>query len=57
VFFAFVIYPVGYALWMASEPSLYADLSQIGPTCTRVRALRYFPTASTISTGTGQGVA
>jgi multiple sugar transport system permease protein len=26
VFFAFVIFPVGYALWMASKPSLYADL-------------------------------
>jgi len=26
VFFAFVVYPVGYALWMASEPSLYAEL-------------------------------
>ena len=26
VFFAFVIYPFGYALWMASTPSLYADL-------------------------------
>jgi multiple sugar transport system permease protein len=26
VFFAFVVYPFGYALWMASEPSLYADL-------------------------------
>jgi multiple sugar transport system permease protein len=26
VFFAFVVYPYGYALWMASKPSLYADL-------------------------------
>jgi multiple sugar transport system permease protein len=26
VFFAFIIYPFGYALWMASNPSLYADL-------------------------------
>jgi multiple sugar transport system permease protein len=26
VFFAFVVYPFGYALWMASEPSLYIDL-------------------------------
>jgi multiple sugar transport system permease protein len=26
VFLAFVIYPLGYALWMASKPSLYADL-------------------------------
>jgi multiple sugar transport system permease protein len=26
VFFAFVLYPLGYALWMASEPSLYVDL-------------------------------
>jgi multiple sugar transport system permease protein len=26
VFFAFVIHPFGYALWMASKPSLYADL-------------------------------
>jgi multiple sugar transport system permease protein len=26
VFFAFVIYPFGYALWMARRPSLYADL-------------------------------
>jgi multiple sugar transport system permease protein len=26
VFFAFAAYPIGYALWMASDPSLYADL-------------------------------
>ena len=26
VFFVFVVYPFGYALWMAREPSLYADL-------------------------------
>jgi len=26
VFLIFVVYPFGYALWMASEPSLYADL-------------------------------
>jgi multiple sugar transport system permease protein len=26
VFFVFVVYPFGYALWMASNPSLYADL-------------------------------
>jgi len=26
VFFAFVVYPYGYALWMASKPSLYVDL-------------------------------
>jgi multiple sugar transport system permease protein len=26
VFFAFAVYPIGYALWMASDPSLYADL-------------------------------
>ena len=26
VFFAFVVYPFGYALWMAREPSLYAEL-------------------------------
>jgi multiple sugar transport system permease protein len=26
VFFAFVIYPFGYALWMARRPSLYVDL-------------------------------
>jgi multiple sugar transport system permease protein len=26
VFFAFAVYPVGFALWMASEPSLYAEL-------------------------------
>ena len=25
-FLAFVVYPFGYALWMASKPSLYADL-------------------------------
>ena len=25
-FFALVVYPIGYALWMASKPSLYADL-------------------------------
>ena len=26
VFFGFVVFPFGYALWMASNPSLYADL-------------------------------
>jgi multiple sugar transport system permease protein len=26
VFLVFVVYPFGYALWMASQPSLYADL-------------------------------
>jgi multiple sugar transport system permease protein len=26
VFFAFVVYPFGYALWMAGKPSLYAEL-------------------------------
>jgi multiple sugar transport system permease protein len=26
IFFALVVYPIAYALWMASEPSLYADL-------------------------------
>jgi multiple sugar transport system permease protein len=26
VFVVFVVYPFGYALWMASKPSLYADL-------------------------------
>jgi multiple sugar transport system permease protein len=26
VFFAFAVYPIGCALWMASNPSLYADL-------------------------------
>ncbi len=26
VFFAFAVYPIGYALWMASKPSLYAEL-------------------------------
>ena len=26
VFFGFVVYPLGYALWMASEPSLYREL-------------------------------
>ena len=26
VFFVFVVYPFGHALWMASNPSLYADL-------------------------------
>src|SRR5712671_5234260 len=26
VFLAFAVYPIGYALWMASKPSLYADL-------------------------------
>jgi multiple sugar transport system permease protein len=26
VFFGFVVYPVGYALWMAGRPSLYAEL-------------------------------
>ena len=27
VFLAFVVYPYAYALWMAAEPSLYADLT------------------------------
>lgn len=27
VFFAFVIYPIAYGLWMAREPSLYAELT------------------------------
>src|SRR5260370_6758549 len=26
VFLALVVYPAGYALWMASDPSLYTDL-------------------------------
>jgi multiple sugar transport system permease protein len=26
VFFAFAVYPIGYALWMAGNPSLYVDL-------------------------------
>ena len=26
IFFALVVYPIAYSLWMASEPSLYADL-------------------------------
>jgi multiple sugar transport system permease protein len=26
VFFAFVVYPIAYGLWMASKPSLYGDL-------------------------------
>src|SRR6201984_1478328 len=26
VFIAFVVYPVGYALWIAGKPSLYAEL-------------------------------
>ena len=26
VLFAFIVYPFGYALWMARKPSLYADL-------------------------------
>jgi hypothetical protein len=26
VFFVFVVYPFGYALWMASKPALYAEL-------------------------------
>ena len=26
VFFAFVVYPIAYGLWMAREPSLYGDL-------------------------------
>ena len=26
LFFAFAVYPIGYALWMGSTPSLYADL-------------------------------
>jgi hypothetical protein len=26
VFFVFVVYPFGYALWMAGRPALYAEL-------------------------------
>src|SRR6202023_3968314 len=26
VFLAFAVYPIGYALWMGSKPSLYAEL-------------------------------
>ena len=26
MFLAFAVYPIGYALWMGSQPSLYADL-------------------------------
>src|SRR5436305_1141817 len=26
VFLAFAVYPIGYALWMGSKPSLYVDL-------------------------------
>src|SRR5919204_2092268 len=26
LFCAFAVYPIGYALWMGSKPSLYADL-------------------------------
>ena len=26
LFFAFAVYPIGYALWMGSQPSLYGDL-------------------------------
>src|SRR2546430_3998861 len=26
VFFAFVVYPAGYGLWMGSNPSLYAEV-------------------------------
>src|SRR5438046_10765213 len=26
LFFAFAVYPIGYALWMGSKPSLYVDL-------------------------------
>jgi multiple sugar transport system permease protein len=28
VFFAFAVYPICYALWMASDPSLYVDLAE-----------------------------
>jgi ABC-type maltose transport system permease subunit len=31
VFFAFVVYPFGYALWMARKPSLYFELSADAP--------------------------
>jgi len=26
VFFAFVVYPVGFGVWMGSDPALYKDL-------------------------------
>jgi multiple sugar transport system permease protein len=47
VFFAFVLYPFGYALWMASNPSLYADL---------IADRRYLPTVVNTLLFVGLGV-
>ena len=47
VFFVFVLYPFGYALWMASKPSLYADL---------IADRLYFPTLVNTLLFVGLGV-
>jgi multiple sugar transport system permease protein len=47
VFFAFAVYPMGYALWMASDPSLYAAL---------IDDPRYLPTVVNTLLFVGLGV-
>jgi multiple sugar transport system permease protein len=47
IFLAFVVYPFGYALWMAGKPSLYADL---------IADRRYLPTVVNTLLFVGLGV-
>jgi multiple sugar transport system permease protein len=47
VFFAFLVYPFAYALWMASKPRLYADL---------IHDPLYFPTVVNTLIFVGLGV-
>jgi multiple sugar transport system permease protein len=47
VFFAFAVYPIGYAVWMAGRPSLYADL---------IEDPRYLPTVVNTLLFVGLGV-
>jgi multiple sugar transport system permease protein len=47
IFFALVVYPIAYALWMASKPSLYLDLIA-GPL--------YLPSVVNTLLGVGVGV-
>jgi multiple sugar transport system permease protein len=47
VFLAFAVYPIGYALWMASNPSLYAEL---------IADPRYLPTVVNTLLFVGLGV-
>ena len=33
VFFAFVVYPVAYGIWLGSDPALYAELFELSALC------------------------